>query len=221
MEAKISLDKWNDFKAFKKSVENNQSEINVIDLGAGSHKLKSAKRKVSNIARIAGMTTGKAVKMMKILNYFQPKKILELGTSVGVSTFVFKNTLPHSEIVTIEGCPNTQVVAKAHLKEFKQISFINSEFTEGIAQLSENQSFDFIYFDGNHQKEATIKYFESCLKFVHNDTFFIFDDIHWSREMEEAWQVITNHKKVKVSIDKFHFGLIFFRKELSKQNFIL
>ena len=82
-----------------------------------------------------------------------------------------------------------------------------------------NRKFDLVYFDGNHQKEATLNYFQKLLPATHNDSVFIFDDIHWSQGMEEAWETIRKHPSVKVSIDTFHIGLVFFRREQAKQHF--
>ena len=67
----------------------------------------------------------------------------------------------------------------------------------------------------------TLEYFNLCLKKIHNETVFVFDDIHWSEEMEEAWNEIKNHSKVRVSVDLFRMGLIFFRKELSYENYVI
>ena len=50
-------------------------------------------------------------------------------------------------------------------------------------------------------------------------TVFIFDDIHLSEEMEEAWKEIKKHPKVQVTIDTFYLGLVFFRREQAKQDF--
>ena len=80
-------------------------------------------------------------------------------------------------------------------------------------------TFDLIYFDGNHTREATLNYFQQLLPTAHNDTVFVFDDIHWSAGMEAAWEEIKAHPKVQISIDTFYLGLIFFRKEQSKQHF--
>jgi predicted O-methyltransferase YrrM len=87
--------------------------------------------------------------------------------------------------------------------------------------LKETDSVDFVFFDGNHRFEATWDYFSLCLKKAHNDSIFIFDDIHWSDEMERVWYKILMLEEVKVSIDLFRMGIIFFKKELSKQNFII
>lgn len=82
-------------------------------------------------------------------------------------------------------------------------------------------TFDLIYFDGHHTKEATLKYFHQLLPNAHNDSVFIFDDIHWSPGMEAAWEEIKAHPEVRVSIDTFFLGLIFFRKEQAKQHFTI
>ncbi|MGM0934905.1 MAG: O-methyltransferase [Bacteroidota bacterium] len=101
----------------------------------------------------------------------------------------------------------------------------NSETTHNQEPQTTNHkqqtSFDLIYFDGHHTKEATLKYFKLLLPTAHNDSVFVFDDIHWSRGMEEAWEIIKKHPEVRVSIDTFHLGLIFFRKEQVKQDFII
>ena len=88
-------------------------------------------------------------------------------------------------------------------------------------QNNKQQTPDLIYFDGNHRKEASLHYFEKLLPLVHNDSVFIFDDIHWSKEMEEAWEQIKAHPRVSVSIDTFYWGLVFFRKEQEKEHFTI
>jgi predicted O-methyltransferase YrrM len=76
-----------------------------------------------------------------------------------------------------------------------------------------------IFFDGHHNKEATIQYFELLLPKAHNDSVFVFDDIYWSQEMTEAWEYIKNHSSVSVTVDCFYLGLVFFRKEQVKEHF--
>jgi len=80
---------------------------------------------------------------------------------------------------------------------------------------------DLVYFDGNHQKEPTLNYFHTCLQKAHKNSLFIFDDIHWSDGMEEAWEQIKKHDRVHLTIDLFQFGIVFFEKEMPKQHFIL
>jgi predicted O-methyltransferase YrrM len=80
---------------------------------------------------------------------------------------------------------------------------------------------DLIFFDGNHKKEPTLAYFGQCLQHIHPDTVLIIDDIHWSQGMTDAWNTIRCHSRVKVSIDLYHMGIVFFKEELSKEDFTL
>ncbi|MDZ7614671.1 MAG: hypothetical protein U5K51_13960 [Flavobacteriaceae bacterium] len=85
----------------------------------------------------------------------------------------------------------------------------------------ENRHFDLIFFDGNHKKIPTLNYFNLCLKHATENSVFIFDDIHWNHEMEEAWENIKGNPQVTVSIDTYQWGLVFFKEEQAKQEFTL
>ena len=84
-----------------------------------------------------------------------------------------------------------------------------------------NTQYSLLYIDGNHQKKATLSYFEKLLPTVQNDSVMIFDDIHWSKGMEEVWEEIKAHPKVRVTIDTFQWGLVFFRREQEKEHFVI
>ncbi|UZH54849.1 class I SAM-dependent methyltransferase [Salinimicrobium tongyeongense] len=110
--------------------------------------------------------------------------------------------------------------------EIRQLSTQQQPQTTNHKQQTSNSelrtpNYDLIYIDGNHQKEATLSYFKKLLPTVHNDSVMIFDDIHWSKGMEEAWEEIKAHPKVKVSIDTFQWGLVFFRREQEKEHFVI
>jgi predicted O-methyltransferase YrrM len=201
----------------------NRDVIEVTDYGAGSKIFKSNQREVGKIAKYAGISRAKAKLLQQIVYYFKPKTIIELGTSLGIATAAMQIANPLSKIISIEGCPKTADQAKKNLSKHRlnNIEIIIGEFSKVLPNVLQDNQFDFFYFDGNHQKQATLDYFLICLDAIHNDSIFVFDDIHWSKEMEEAWSLIIKHQKVTVSIDLFHLGLVFFRKEQPKQDFIL
>jgi predicted O-methyltransferase YrrM len=82
-------------------------------------------------------------------------------------------------------------------------------------------NYDLIYFDGNHSQQATLQYFEDLLPTITNHSVWIFDDIHWSTDMEATWEVIKKHPKVTVTIDTFYWGFVFFRFEQVKEHFVI
>ena len=49
----------------------------------------------------------------------------------------------------------------------------------------------------------------------------IIADIHWSKEMQQAWDTIKNHYQVTLSIDIYQMGIVFFNPEIRKQDYIL
>lgn len=208
---------------YRKTLLKNTSSIEVKDFGAGSRVFRSTQRRVSDIARTAGISKKRARLLNRLVRYLRIENALEIGTSVGIGSVAMaaENTV---RVTTLEGCPATAEVARENFNAFgfERIVLKVGEFKELLNDPDIlGSSYDLIYFDGNHQKQASIDYFEKLLPLSHNDSVFIFDDIHWSPEMTEAWEYIKAHPSVKVSIDTFFWGLVFFRKEQEKQHFVI
>ena len=218
---KTNSEKWESFQNIKHQLLDNKSFIKVTDFGAGSKIFKSNTRQISKIAKIAGISNKKARILIKIIHYFKPKSILEIGTSLGLGTTALKTGNKTSNITTLEGCKETAKVAKNIFENnhLEQIEVITGNFSETLSGTIKNRIFDCILFDGNHTKKATLEYFNNCLSTIHNNSFFIFDDIYWNAEMESAWNEIKNNPKVTVTVDLFYYGIVFFRKEQAKEHF--
>ncbi|QTD37784.1 class I SAM-dependent methyltransferase [Polaribacter batillariae] len=211
---------WAYFLSVKQYLLENKQTIKVTDFGSGSRVFKTNKRKVSKIAKVAGISNKKAKLLIRIANYFKPENSLEIGTSLGLATTAIKIGHKHAKITTLEGCPETSKIANKLLtNHFKNIHFVTGDFKKTLPKAVKNNKYDFIYFDGNHTKKSTLDYFKTCLETIHNNTIWIFDDIYWSSEMQEAWAEIKNHPSVTVTIDVFYWGIVFFRKEQEKEHF--
>lgn len=235
---KTNYPEYSVLKKYRNSLLQNKNTIEVTDFGAGSRVFKSNTRAIDSIAKNAGISKERAKLLFRIVNYFQPRSILEIGTSLGLATSALALN-NFSTITTLEGCPNTMAVAKNQLQlqlpEFsRKINFINTEFSTYlkieqpitvIRQSTTNDvqptTYNLIFFDGNHSKKATLEYFELLLPTIDNETVWIFDDIHWSKEMEEAWELIKKHPKVTVTVDTFQWGIVFFRSEQVKEDFLV
>ena len=208
----------NQYKTYRKNLLNNKNYLTIKEFGAGSKHFKTNQRSIAKMAKWSGITPEKAKIFHQILAYFNPKNILEFGTHLGLSTGIIANTLPNSNLTTIEGCKATFEFVN-QLKALKNVSHINQTFDEFLA--SNTKLFDLVFIDGNHQKQATIAYVEYWLKNITNDGIIVLDDIYWHQDMKDAWQNIITNKRVTVSIDLFYFGLLFIRKEQTKQHFII
>ncbi|TQD33793.1 O-methyltransferase [Haloflavibacter putidus] len=206
-------------KQYRKNLLRDQRELNVTDLGAGSRVFNNEKRKVAQVAKNSATGLKRSKFLNRLTAYFQVRNAVELGTSVGMGSAAIACENPVN-LYTIEGCPEIANVARNNFKKFgfNNIQLAQGDFTEKIAEIPFKQ-IDMAFIDGNHQKEATLSYFEKLLPYIHNNSFFILDDIYWSPEMQEAWETIKAYPQVKVSIDTFFWGLIFFRKEQRKEHF--
>ncbi|MCK5170957.1 MAG: class I SAM-dependent methyltransferase [Bacteroidales bacterium] len=210
------FDVYNKLRKSKEILEFNE-------IGAGTNYKKSKRITIGKIVKRSSINRKYGKLIYNLIKYFNPKEILELGTSVGISSAYIAQAAPQSNFKSIEGIEEKIRIAKETASEFKHhTEFINGDFENILNSVLEKYDrLDLVFFDGNHKKQSTINYFNSCLEKIHNETIFIFDDIHWSDEMEEAWTEIKNHPKVKVSVDIFRMGLIFFRKELSYQYYVI
>lgn len=222
LESNLDSELFNQYIAYRNTLLKDKGKIEVRDHGAGSKVFKGAKRSINKIAKVAGISPKKAKLLLKITHYFQPKNILELGTSLGMSTICLSKASPDAQITSIEGCPETAQKAREYLENFQvSAKIITDTFENVLPGLCKKNKYDLILFDGNHQLEPTLKYFNICKNAVKDNTLFIFDDIHWNKEMEMAWKKITQDEQIHVSIDLFHYGLAFFRKGQDKQHFII
>ena len=211
---------YNKLKDYRNHLKSSDTILQITDLGEGSKSLNSKKRSVKKMIRVSSSSEKETKLLFRVVQYFNFKSILELGTSLGMGTYAIALANKSSRISTIEGCPNTSDYAQSKFKDLNILNtvFIKGDFTAIIPKL-EDQNYDFIFFDGHHNKAATIQYFESLLPKAHNETVFVFDDIYWSKGMTEAWQFIKAHKDVTVTVDCFNLGFVFFRKEQVKEHF--
>jgi predicted O-methyltransferase YrrM len=207
---------------YRKALYRDSGTIPVTDLGAGSKVFKANReRKISAIARNAGAGQKEQQLLFRLSRYLKPTNILELGSSVGLGTVALALGNPSARVVTVEGCPNTAKTAQGYFDRFSiaNIRLVNSSF-EGYLR-SREEPVDLVYLDGHHSYRATKTLFEQLLPHIHNDSLLIVDDIYWSSDMRRAWKEIAASDRVRVSIDLYRMGLIFFRKEQPRQHFTL
>ncbi len=198
--------------------------LEVTDFGAGSHTGKTKKRKVSDIVRTAAKPPRLGKLLFRLANHFKPATILELGTSLGLTTSYLASARKTAQVYTLEGCPAIAAQARANFEKLRlqNVQLVEGNINTTLPQVLEKvESLDFAFFDGNHRLEPTLRYFEACLTKAHEGSVFIFDDIYWSGEMVEAWQKIKQHPQVLLTVDLFYIGLVFFRTNQPKQHFTL
>lgn len=211
---------FSEIEALRRVLKKDTTAISITDYGTGENREST----VAEIANKSIQSAKYGQLLFRIIRYFKAVEVLELGTSLGITTSYLAASSSSIKCVSIEGCP--QIAHKAE-QNFKKLNLTNIELVIGNIDsnladvLNKTEKLDLVFFDANHQCETVLRYFEMCLPKVHNDTIFIVDDIYWSEDMEKAWKMIKGHPKVTSTIDIFQMGIVFFNSHLHKKNYKL
>ena len=213
---------YGEIENFRNQLLNDDKEITVTDLGAGSHVNNNQRKKVSQIAKNALKPPKMAQLLFRLAEHLHPKHIIELGTCLGITSIYLQKAAPDAKVYTMEGCPQTAGVAQEVFTKAgaKDIKLTVGNFNDTLpALINTLPQLDFVFIDGNHQKQATLDYFNWCLPRINESSMLIFDDIYWSEGMKEAWAEIKAHPDVTITVDLFWIGLVFFKKGRLKEDF--
>ncbi|MCW3786037.1 O-methyltransferase [Plebeiibacterium sediminum] len=208
----------------RKDLLEDRRKVDVNDLGAGSKKFSNKLRRISSLVKYNATPRMQGELISRLIARFKPQNIIELGTSLGLGTLYLAMPNSRASVFTVEGCSNIAAVAENTFKKAQatNIRLLNDSFENALPKLlSEMDQVDMVYFDGNHSYDATISYFNMCLAKASDSALFIFDDIHWSKGMEQAWNEIIDNNKVSVSFDLFRFGIAIINKDVLKQHYIV
>ena len=162
--------------------------------------------------------------LYRLVKKFQPEVIVEMGTGAGASSLYMSCASPASRIYTVEGNASMALIAKDLFQKFEHanIQLLEGRFHDVLPSLlSSLNGFDMAFIDGDHKGESLMKYFETLLPYISETSILVLHDIYWSNDMLETWKKLVSRPEVHVSVDVFHFGLLFFNKAQPKQHFEL
>jgi predicted O-methyltransferase YrrM len=201
-----------------------QRVIVVEDFGAGSRVMNNNERRVADIAKHALQPAQHAQAIFRLAEHHKPKMILELGTCFGITSSYLAATSNETVVHTIEGsstiCDIARVVFQ-HLK-ISNVYLHQGKFHDKLPDvLTAMKHLDFVLMDGHHAYEPTISYFNSILPFLHEDSIVVVDDIYWSADMQKAWMELSRRPEITLSLDFFHFGVLYFKKNRVTEHFKL
>lgn len=210
-------------RTFIDMIEKRRAEMNasreileITDYGAAAQSLEGTivRRTLGEVALSSSKPKRWSLLLFYLIERLKPQRCLEFGTCVGISTMYQSAALTLNAggtIVTMEGAQSLAAVAQKNFKDagFDNIVSIVGRFTDRLDDvLEKHQPFDFVFVDGHHEGTATVAYFEKLLPSVSRNAVIIFDDIHWSAGMKEAWKQIVNHRRVKHSADLYQLGIV-------------
>jgi len=223
LNGKKDVDVYNAIEAVRKQLLQDNTTITVQDFGAGSRVIGTKQRIVKQIAGTSLKPKKYSQLLHRVVQFYQPKTILEIGTSLGITTAYLAKAKFDANVITMEGANAIAAIAGENFRSLNisNIQQVIGNFDDTLpSTISALKRVDLAFIDGNHRYEPTIAYFQQILKKANNNTIIILDDIYWSEEMEQAWAWVKDHEQVRLTIDLFAIGIVVLRPEiLHKQHF--
>lgn len=193
------------------------------DFGAGTaYPLPDNTDSISRIARHALSLPFQCRFLYRLVSFTTSTQIVELGTSLGISAAYLAIGNPTSRVDTVEGDPGVATAARKVFDQLRldNIQLHNMSFDTFITNgVSRDRPIDLLFLDGHHTSEALWKYYQALKPCMADQTIIIVDDIYWSADMTAGWKNLIALPEVTQSVDCFHFGLLFFKKDfLNREN---
>ncbi|MDC0189513.1 class I SAM-dependent methyltransferase [Flavobacteriales bacterium] len=160
-----------------------------------------------------------------ITKSFKSPFILEVGTNLGVSGSFFLEAIKDKKdsfFTTMEGVQDLCEIASNEFNSIvssEKYHIYNGLYEKTFPKLLETKDkFNIVFIDGNHNKKSTLQYYNSLKSKLKQPSIIIFDDIHWSSDMEDAWAIIKRDKSVSYSIDFYKLGVVIIKSKKSAYN---
>lgn len=197
--------------------------VNTEDFGAGSTRFQNSSRAIGDIAKTSLSPRKYSQLYERIIRRFDNPVVLELGTSLGINTLYLASS-KQTRVITFEG---STTIAETAEKNFTIAGADNIKLVLGNIEntlpihLESIDRLDFVFMDANHRFTPTIHYFRQLIDKAHTNSVFVLDDIHYSPEMENAWNTIKKNKGVYATADLYRCGIVFFDPSLNNQHLVL
>jgi predicted O-methyltransferase YrrM len=201
-----------------------QEVLEVDDLGAGSKKMKTRTRKVSDIVRYSSVPRKYGILLANLSKEFGRQSVLEFGTSLGISTMYMASGNPATKVITMEGCRTTASFAEESFREsgYNNIRLMQGSLDSILEREKSEMNFPgLVFIDGDHRKASLLRYFDKVADMSDRNTVVVIDDINSSHEMADAWIEIKTDARVTMTIDIFRMGIVFFRDGLTRYDYMI
>ncbi|MBN1415891.1 MAG: class I SAM-dependent methyltransferase [Bacteroidales bacterium] len=221
---KVRYNAYDIAETYRYSLKKDKTLIRLTDFGAGSRAGRAQERTVADIASLASVSRKSGRLLFRIAQYYKPDLIIELGTSLGISTHYLASGNPDARVITIEADPAVATLASAALQHHNlmNVSVIIDTFENALPWiLTEIRGKTLVFIDGNHQFSSTLSYASSFLSRLPDGSILVFDDINWSEGMRQAWKEIRGNKKATLVIDLFYMGIVFIKHDFFPENYTI
>lgn len=199
----------------------NDAAVRVDDFGAGSHAFSSPDRKIKDIVRHSCSSQKHSLLYQYFCSLTPAQTVIELGTCLGLTSSYLAEAA-RGTLYTFEGAEELAHLAQKNIRNYKNIRLIIGDISETLPNfLRQRKRIDFAFIDANHTYAHTLSYYDQIRDWVHEESVVVIGDIHWSREMNRAWKEIIASDKVRLSLDFYESGVLFFKEGIEKKHHVL
>jgi len=203
-----------------------EDALDVVDYGSqGSPEGRHVQRRVCDIAANHLESASVGQMLFRLVNWIgmhekRPLEVLELGTSLGITTAYLASADSRNRIVTLEGSAEVLKVAQGVWRALRleNITWREGNIDNTLYECA-REKLDVAYIDANHTYDATLRYAGYLLPRLTEKGILVLDDIHYSEEMENAWEALKNDPRVTTSMDLYHVGLLFVDPHYLKRHY--
>lgn len=209
---------FSQIEKIRSTLKSDKRILDITDFGTGNNRSV----KVAKIANKSLKSAKYAQLLYRLANYINAQSILELGTSLGLTTTYLAAPSSSSKCISLEGCPQIASIAvrNFNLLKIENIKVVVGDIDKTLSNvLNEFEQLDLVFMDANHKSQAVLNYFDQIVSKVHSNSVIVLDDIYFSSDMEIAWKIIKEHPMVMSTIDFFQIGIVFFNSDLNKKHY--
>lgn len=201
----------------RRALMNSSNEVlEITDFGAGAQSPNGSvvRRTLGEVSLSSSKPERWCLLLFYLIERLMPQRCLEFGTCVGISTLYQSAALTlngQGTIITMEGSQTLAAIAQQNFQAMycSNIVTVVGPFQKVLPSVVEQyQPFDLVFIDGHHEGKATLNYFERLLPSLSRNAVVVFDDIHWSATMKNAWKNLVNHRRVKHAVDLYQLGIV-------------
>jgi predicted O-methyltransferase YrrM len=210
-------------ESLRREMLSDKRTIMVTDLGAGSVTGAGGERRVAEIARMAALPAREAGLLARMVAASTGSAsrgtgiILELGTSLGISTLALALAAPTRRVITVEGCPSQAAIARENLRKHgaSNAEIMTMEFSAALERLKGyGMTVSFAFIDGNHKGSALTEYV-SKIAAMGEEMIIVADDIRLTKEMFLAWKSLEASGIAPVTMETLRLGIFFLKHSIT------
>lgn len=201
-------------EAIRAQLSASRAGFDRLDYGTGAARAMpvKARGRVDRFVRQSSIRPIHGTWLNRIVQFWQPATVLELGTAVGISGSYMMINHPDLKLKTIEGDPFLANLARETFKklDLRAVEVLEGKFDSVLpAVLEKTGVIDMVYIDGHHSGDALLGYLKRIRPYL-NPThgLIVLDDIYWSPDMAMAWNNLKGASDWSLQLDLFQFGLL-------------